>query len=269
MEEKYIEKLIHFVEAILVEKPEIIALQEVNQLCHALPVPKEELAGYYPCHKEAVIREGNYIWSVIKMLRLKGGVYYWTWLPLKKGYDKYDEGIAFMSRSPINRTEVLHISKINDYNNWKTRKLLGISVEEFPNEWFYSVHYGWWNDEEEPFQQQWKKTDDYMKKYNKVWLMGDFNNPSEVEAEGYDMVADCGWLDSYMLAERKDLGITVGTVIDGWKEKIKNTNGMRIDQIWCNQPEQVKSSKVIFNGKNYPIISDHYGVMIEVERSKE
>ncbi len=265
MEENYIEKLIHFVEAILVERPEIIALQEVNQSIDAQPVPEKELVGYHSCREKVVIRKDNHIWNIVKMLRLKGLKYHWVWLPLKKGYDKYDEGIAFMSLSPINGTDILHISNVDDYNNWKTRKLLGISIEGMPEEWFYSVHYGWWNEEEEPFQQQWKKTDEYMKKYNKVWLMGDFNNPSQVSDEGYDMVAECGWLDSYMLAGEKDLGITVGSVIDGWKEKIIDTDGMTIDQIWCNQPEQIKSSKVIFNGKNYPVVSDHYGVMIEVE----
>ena len=269
MEEKYIEKLIHFVEGILDEKPDIIALQEVNQSIDAPLVPMEELAGYHACREDVVIRKDNHVWNVVKMLRLKGMEYYWTWLPLKKGYDKYDEGIAFMSRSPINGTDILPISNVDDYENWKTRKILGISVEAYWDEWFYSVHYGWWDDEEEPFGQQWRITDAYMKKYNKIWLMGDFNNSDQVEAEGYDMVADSGWLDSYMLAERKDLGITVGNVIDGWKEKITDTDGMRLDQIWCNQAEKVKSSKVVFNGKKYPIVSDHYGVLIEVERSLE
>lgn len=267
MEKNYIEKLIHFVEGILAEKPEIIALQEVNQSLDAQPVPEEELAGYHPCRKDVVIRKDNHVWNVVKMLRLRGLEYQWTWLPLKKGYGKYDEGIALMSRSPINRTDILHVSNVDDYENWKTRKLLGVSVEGLWDEWFYSVHYGWWDDEEEPFGQQWKITDEYMERRNKVWLMGDFNNPDQIEAEGYDMIADCGWLDSYILAEKKDLGITVANVIDGWKEKLTDTNGMRIDQIWCNRAEKVKSSKVVFNGKNYPIVSDHYGVLVELERS--
>ena len=50
--------------------------------------------------------------------------------------------------------------------------------------------------------------------------------------------------------------------IDGWKEK--ETKAMRIDYIWSNAKVKVSSSNVVFNDKNYPIVSDHYGVMIEV-----
>ena len=267
MEENYSEKLAHFVEAICVEKPQIIALQEVNQTCNAKEVSGEELAGYYPCEIDIRIREDNHVLNVVNKLREKGITYYWTWLPLKKGYEKYDEGIALMSLSPVMMTDVLHISNVNDYDNWKTRKILGFRVEELPEEWFYSVHFGWWSDEEEPFQEQWKKTDDYMERYQKVWLLGDFNNPAQVRGEGYDMIVDSAWEDSYVLAGNKDEGITVGAVIDGWKEKISGTDGMRIDQIWCNKKVPVKSTRVIFNGENYPVISDHYGVIIDVERS--
>ena len=35
---------------------------------------------------------------------------------------------------------------------------------------------------------------------------------------------------------------------------------------WNNATQRkVKSSKVVCNGKYYPVVSDHYGVMIEVE----
>ena len=71
-----------------------------------------------------------------------------------------------------------------------------------------------------------------------------------------------------MLAREKDNGITVERVIDGWKDKINGTDGMRIDQIWCNKRTEVALSKVVFNGVNNPVVSDHYGVIIEYERNK-
>lgn len=255
-----------FVDALCVEKPDIVALQEVNQSCSAEVVPTRELVGYCPCGEQVIIRQDNHVWQVIKSLREKGIAYEWTWLPLKKGYDKYDEGIALMSLQPIEKTDVLLVSNVDDYENWKTRKILGISTKEYPNEWFYSVHYGWWDDEEEPFGEQWKKTDSHMAKENTVWLLGDFNNPAQIRNEGYDWIKDSSWWDSFVSAEKKDTGITVGTVIDGWREKMKDTSGMRIDQIWCNQKTEVKCSKVIFDGKEYPVVSDHYGVLIEVKR---
>ncbi len=266
VEKNYIRKLADFVDAISLEKPDVIALQEVNQTCCEAEVPAKELSGYCTCHDGVVIRKDNHVWNAVKQLQDKGETYYWTWLPMKKGYDKYDEGIALMSRSPIRKTDVVQVSEVDDYNNWKTRKLLGICTEALPEEWFYSVHYGWWNDAEEPFQGQWEKTNSHMKKKEAVWLMGDFNSPAEVRKEGYDQITTAGWMDSFLLASRADNGITVGEVIDGWKEKITDTNGMRIDQIWCKRREKVTRSQVIFNGRNYPVVSDHYGVMIEYER---
>lgn len=69
-------------------------------------------------------------------------------------------------------------------------------------------------------------------------------------------------------AEQKDSGVTVEEEIDGWRDgegggAVKDVK--RLDYIFCNTQKKVKSSKVVCNGKNYPVVSDHYGVMIEVE----
>ena len=68
--------------------------------------------------------------------------------------------------------------------------------------------------------------------------------------------------------EQKDSGVTVEEEIDGWRDgegggAVKDAK--RLDYIFCNTQKKVKSSKVVCNGKNYPVVSDHYGVMIEVE----
>lgn len=245
----------------------MIALQEVNQTCDAEVVPEEELQGYCPCEETVQIRKDNHVLQVARSLREMGRAYYWTWLPLKKGYDKYDEGIALMSLEPILEQEIVRISQVDDYANWKTRKILGIRTEAAPDQWFYSVHYGWWDDAEEPFQLQWERTLAHMQDKGCVWLLGDFNSPAEVRGEGYDMIKASDWYDSYLLAQSKDRGFTVGSVIDGWKEKLSSTTGMRIDQIWCNQEQKVLSSKVIFNAANYAVVSDHYGIIMEYERN--
>ena len=242
-------------------------MQEVNQTIAETQVDVIS-EGYVPCVENIVIRKDNHVYKAAELLEGAGVKYYWTWLPLKKGYDKYDEGIALMSRSRIIETDVVRISETDDYNNWKTRKIIGIRTEAAPDEWFFSVHYGWWDDLDEPFQNQWQKTAEYMKKYSRVWLMGDFNSPAEVRNEGYDIINSGGWYDSYTLAKTRDNGITVGKVIDGWRDKVSGTDGMRIDQIWCSQKAEIASSEVIFNGANKPVVSDHYGVVAEYERSE-
>ena len=101
-----------------------------------------------------------------------------------------------------------------------------------------------------------------------IWLMGDFNSQADVRGEGYDLVLKSGWKDTYLLAEEKDDGITVAEEIDGWREEDGRSgstkNEKRLDYIFCNAQADVRSSNVICNGKNAPVVSDHYGVMITV-----
>lgn len=260
IEENYSRKLSDFVNAVQKEKPDIIALQEVNQTAAEKEVAENELKGYFSCCKSAVIRRDNHVYNAAKLLSEKGLNYNWTWLPIKNGYVKFDEGIALMSLSPIIKTDILTVSCFDDYSNWKTRKLLGICTEQNPDEAFFSVHFGWWKDNDDPFENQWKRTDSYMKKYRCAWLMGDFNNPAEVRNEGYDMISKSGWYDS---KKKEENYVTAHSKIDGWKDKENLKNGMRIDFIFCNKPKNFIYSKTIFDKKNYPVISDHFGVITE------
>lgn len=56
--------------------------------------------------------------------------------------------------------------------------------------------------------------------------------------------------------------------IDGWREADVRSkaakNEKRLDYIFCNTQADVRTSNVICNGKNAPVVSDHYGVMITV-----
>lgn len=266
VEEHYPQKLHNFVEAAAWESPDIIALQEVSQTADAQELPLYLQRGYVPAVSSAVIRRDNHVYNAVRMLADRGIQYSWTWLPLKLGYGRYDEGIALMSRSPILETDVHLVSSVNDYHNWKTRKILGIRTASAPQEWFCSVHFGWWNDTEEPFAAQWERTQAHLRSREMVWLMGDFNNPAEVRHEGYDLISRSGWHDSFLLSAQKSGEFTVGGVIDGWRDRLTHHRGMRIDQIWCSKKAAVRSSEVLFDGIRYPVVSDHYGIMIDYER---
>ncbi|MEW4414540.1 endonuclease/exonuclease/phosphatase family protein [Clostridium sp. AN503] len=271
-EADYEEKLKAFVEGICREKPDVIALQEVNQTRTARGVDAGllEVSGYIPCESgadctETVIREDNHGYRVAGMLEERGLSYSWTCVSAKLGYGKYDEGLALLCRFPVLDSRQCFITGSHDYQNWKTRKILGILAEtERGPEWFYSVHMGWWKDDDEPFEKQWSRISSLLKTDGEkpIWLMGDFNSPSNISGEGYDMIRWSGWLDTYELAVQKDDGITVDHSIDGWKDKRKEP-GMRIDYIWTSEKMPVKSSRVIFNGKDHPVVSDHFGVLAE------
>ena len=93
-------------------------------------------------------------------------------------------------------------------------------------------------------------------------LMGDFNTDAVNNKIDYDIILSEGLYDTYNMAEKKDDGITVNKNIDGWKD---SKNEMRIDYVFANKEIKVKESKVIFNGKNYPVVSDHYGIEVEID----
>ena len=122
----------------------------------AAPLLAEAPAGYYPCPGNMVLlKADNHAAAVARMLKERGVQYHWSWLPAKIGYDRYDEGMAVFSRAPITAAENLLLSKSSDYNYWKTRRVLGICAGDV---WYYAVHLGWWNDEEEPFAADRKST---------------------------------------------------------------------------------------------------------------
>ena len=267
VEGNYEEKLIAFVEMLKVEEPNVFALQEVNQSLAMPAACDPHDTGYVVCKDcDVTIRMDNHAYRIAKLLLESGVVYQWTWIPAKVGYDIYDEGIAIFSKTAIMDTEQFYISQSEDYNNWKTRKILGICTNDT---WFYSVHMGWWNDEEEPFAKQWDVFVERLRTRSQMcYIMGDFNSPAGKKNEGYDYVVRSGWMDTWQAAKEKDSGVTVGDIIDGWEDKVDETSterkcGMRIDFIFCNKVIPIESSKVICNGVNYPVVSDHYGVMIE------
>ena len=269
-EENYQQKLNWFVEGILKEMPDIIAMQEVNQTAAAELMDLEMLEGQYPIPGCMKIRRDNHAAQVAYRLRQAGIECYWTWLPIKLGYGKYDEGVAILSLGrKIRCVDKFPISKINDYQNWRTRAVLGVQVEGL-DDWFYTVHMGWWDETAERFLDQWNTLSSCIatkRCYSTIWLLGDFNAPDQVLGQSYEHIVACGWVDTYKIAQYKDSGITVPGIIDGWREKLidKNVEGMRLDYIWCSQRKEIFSSRVVFNGMKEPVVSDHFGVMIQVK----
>jgi maltose 6'-phosphate phosphatase len=264
VEKDYEEKLSYFNKWLAKEEYDIVALQEVNQTHESKKINIDGLKGYVPSGEGIIIREDNHIMRVVNSLQAQGKEYYWTWTPIKLGYGKYDEGIGIISKHKPKEIREFYLTKSKSYTNWKVRKVIGIKVEiEGKERWFFSVHTGWWDDDEENFKDQLRKLNRELSFVDEdIYLMGDFNNPYQIENEGYDEILNSGWYDTYDLAEEKDDGITVSGLIDGWKEN-KNLKEMRIDFIFKTNNEKVKRSRVIFNGKVGEIVSDHFAVEVE------
>lgn len=266
LEDKSDIKLQILADAIYKEKFDIVALQEVNQKINAKPISEDEdcMLGYIKCSEDVIIKEDNFALALVQKLKEKGINYFWSFVPNHIGYGIYDEGLAILSLKEVDKTDQFYISKTKDYTSYKTRRIVGLRVlDKEKASWFFSVHMGWWDDKEDPFYEQWNIIEEKMKKYSgdTICLMGDFNSPSDTQGEGYSYILKKGkFKDSYNIAKFKDSGNTVEKEIDGWRDSGKTS--MRIDYIFKNNDTPIEFSKVIFNGDNYPIVSDHFGVYI-------
>ena len=243
-------------------RPDVIALQEVNQSVDAPLVPYEQLDGYLPCHACVPLRADNHALAVVEALKAHGVTYHWSYLPIKRGYGIYDEGVALLFRNPAREFDILTVSRRDDYESWKTRKILGAKVDDV---WFYSLHLGWWDDREEPFAAQWRRLHAHMRKRDRVFLMGDFNSPSDLRGEGYDLVLSDGWIDTHTAARQQSGRVTIPGAVAGWTERALSNGGARVDYIFCNFPCSSLSSRVIFDGNDTPTVSDHFGLICQIE----
>lgn len=250
------------------EQIDIIALQECGQTCEAdiaegtLPgsffaIPKEKAVLN---QRDNLIRKDNFACLLAEKLQEQNAHYYWCFAGAKIGYDRFDEGLAVFSRHPVKEADAFYYSNQTDYHNWKSRRCIGLKVDLGDRDaWFYSVHMGWWKDEEEPFSDQMDRLDKSVRKHKEnVFLLGDFNSQADLRGEGYDYVKNLGWQDAYELAAQKDSGVTVPGTIDGWSDV---ASGMRIDYCFLRERERILSSRVVFGGDLEPVISDHFGVL--------
>lgn len=249
-EEDQIEKIKYLAQTIKEKSYDVVALQEVNQLIEEEYVYKN-------------VKSSNFAYILLQELKKLGGTEYsLVWGFSNEIEKKYEEGLAILTKYPIVEEFSFYVSKGVDINNWKTRKIIGAKIiyNNRPIS-FYSCHMGWWGDEEEPFKYHLDTLLQHVNQVDPFFLLGDFNNSTHLEGEGYEYLLNQGLFDTYPLAREKDNGITVKGKINGWDN---NKKDLRIDLILSNQAVEVEYSSVIFNGKNKAVISDHFGVETKV-----
>lgn len=247
------------IEDIITNQYDAIALQEVNQLADG-PVIRN-LERYHATQTQIPIKENNFAYFLVTALAEKNLFYHWSWVPCHVGYVHYDEGVALLSKEPIQSVDQIQLSTKNDFQSYHTRRALVVMTESAG---FLSVHLSWWKRRlrwEKPFLTEWHSLETVVSKIqNKfIYIMGDFNNPAHIRNEGYDAVIHSGWYDSYNSAAVREGSATVPPAIDGWKQ---SKLPLRIDYIFSNQPQAAETYEIKFDGKNQPCVSDHYGVAV-------
>ena len=233
------------------ERPDIIALQEVNQYMEKERVPT--IKEHTPVG-EIPLKESNFALSMHKILTAMKLNYQFSWLGIKKGYDRFDEGLAIFSLSRIKEAKSILLSDTADYNNFKKRMALLAETEKGV---FINCHLGWENDMEEPFDNQVMRLNACLNPNKQMYLAGDFNVPPG--SDGYNKITESGWHDTFFMARERTGEATIKGGIDGWE---RNKKSLRIDYIFANREIDVKRSEVLFDGVKTPQISDHFGVMV-------
>ena len=122
---------------------DVIALQEVSQLIDEQST-------------DTKVKTANFCFVLLNELNKLGtNNYKMVWDFSHIGFDVYKEGLALLTKHEIVKESSFFISKIQDTNHWKTRKIVGatININNTLMD-FYSCHLGWWNDDDEPFKEQ-------------------------------------------------------------------------------------------------------------------
>ncbi|WP_421445002.1 endonuclease/exonuclease/phosphatase family protein [Streptococcus suis] len=250
LEERQDEKLDVLAQTIAEKAYDVIALQEVNQLITADLVTKD-------------LKADNYGLILLEKLRALGQFdYSYYWSNSHIGYDKYEEGIAFLTKLPVYEVDPFYCSQNKSVDSILSRKIMGLTVfyqDQLID--LYSCHINLPGSEEEDQLDNIHTIVERTGNRRFKILMGDFNTDAFSDREAYEAITELGLYDSYNLAMEKDQGITVEKAIDGWAG---HNQEKRLDYIFLNQKKEVLSSLVIFNGENRPIISDHFGVEVEI-----
>ena len=140
------------------------------------------------------------------------------------GYHVWREGSAILSKYPIHEIQSRYISRPENSHRdtWKSRniprarvKIPGVGLVDI-----FSIHMGWWDDEEEPFQEQFRRLQDWFRELDPlpIVLCGDFNVPAG--GPGYTMITEGNrFEDAYLLG--KPGGMYDATIVgdaDGWED---------------------------------------------------
>ena len=48
-----------------------------------------------------LLKEDNFAYLIVQLLKERGLHYYWSWTANHIGYDEYDEGVAILSKTPF------------------------------------------------------------------------------------------------------------------------------------------------------------------------
>jgi len=192
---------------------------------------------------------------------------YFDWSHL--GFDRYREGVAILSRYPLEHTESRYVSDSHDMYSIHSRKVVmsRIRVPHIGAIHVFSAHLSWWED---GFEAQFRRLCDWAAHCSDgdiqaTLLCGDFNIAAG--SVGYRMVVEhSAYQDQYLAANHQGLFEQIFRVNDAhWGHLL--ADDYRIDYIFMNHDARltVTSARVMFTHDDYGPVSDHCGYLMSFE----
>ena len=191
------------------------------------------------------------------------------------GWDVWLEGSAILSKYPLTFTDARFISSPQSgrHSFWKARNV-PMAKSNVPNVGavaIFSVHAGWWDDPDEPFQEQYRRLLSWAAEAavpgSPTILCGDFNVPAGSAMYEF-LVSGTGFSDQYVLANPDGMfDATNYSDADGWPDG----RGQRIDYILMNDdsPLEIERADLVFTERYLGRVSDHAGVYAEFTLSRD
>lgn len=185
-----------------------------------------------------------------------------------QGFDRYREGVAILSKFPLQQDEGRYVSVLQDPYSIHSRKAVAaqIDVPYIGRVNIFSTHLSWWSD---GFRQQFDTliawADSRHGAAAATLICGDFN--IKAGSEGYaHVVLNSDYEDQFLKASNRRLFDRVFRKRAGdWTERLHNDG--RIDFIWLKRGGRLRpvSARRLFTDSDYGRVSDHEGFLVTFE----
>ncbi|HOE41373.1 MAG TPA: carbohydrate-binding protein [Rhodoferax sp.] len=185
------------------------------------------------------------------------------------GFDQFREGVAVLSRYPLEKRDSRYVSNSEDPFNIHARKvvMVQIAVPYIGLLNFFSCHLSWWED---GFEEQFENLREWAASKH-TWhvkgtlLCGDFN--IRAGSRGYELVVDSNrYTDQFLAVSSPQV---YKKIFDDkrphWQRYLNDDH--RIDYIFLKKPSDLKvtSGRVLFTAQDYGTVSDHSGYLMTFE----
>ena len=197
------------------------------------------------------------------------GTYYLCTDWSHRGFDRYREGVALLSRYPFLRTEAMYVSASQDPYDIHARKVLfgQVNVPGAGQVNLFSAHLSWWSD---GFREQFDALHAWANRLHTrttaaTLLGGDFN--IQAGAEGYAHVVESSdFEDQFLKATNRDAFDAVfRRRKKGWQRALDGDG--RIDFVLMKRASKLRpiAAQRVFTTESYGRVSDHEGFLVTFE----